>query len=289
MTDPSIFNQLLIWPILNMLISFYKGFEYLHIPGAFGWAIIALTIAIRIFLHPLTVKQLQSQKKISALKPHLDAISAKHKDAKSRLQQEQLKLYQEAGVNPAAGCLPLLLQFPVLIALYNVFLQVLSVGDMKELVANINKVVYFPQLRLESLDLNFFGIPLGVKPDQWQQYGVWLLLIPVLTAVLQWYQTKIMMPSIAPEAKKDETKPGKKEVKKELSTSDEMQKALQMQMKYFFPVFIGYLGYTFPVGLSLYWNVFSASGIIQQLLVNKAHEKEELLLKDKKNLKIKKK
>lgn len=272
-----------------MLIAFYKGFEYIQLPGAFGWAIIALTIAIRLILHPLTVKQLHSQKKIASLKPHLDALNAKHKDDKARLQQEQLKLYQDAGVNPAAGCLPLLLQFPVLIALYNVFLKVLSNHDMKTLVTDINKIVYFPQLHLDSLDLNFFGIPLGVKPDQWQKYGVFLLLIPVITAVLQWYQTKVMMPAVAPETKDEKNKLAKKEDKKEPSTQDEMQKALQMQMKYFFPVFIGYLGYTFPVGLSLYWNTFSASGIIQQLLVNKAHDQEEAIIsKDKKNLKIKK-
>lgn len=265
MTSPNIFNQLLLWPIINLLIAFYKGFEFLHIPGPLGWAIIALTIAIRLILHPLTVSQLRSQKKMQELKPHLDRLSQKHKDDKKRLQQEQMRLYKDAGINPAAGCLPLLLQFPVLIALYNVFFRLLSSGNIHQIVMDINKILYFPGLRIQNLDLSFIGINLAAKPNQWQQYGVILLIIPPLTALLQWLQAKTMAPMTqAPKpVQKDKNDKDKK------AGSDDFSSAMQMQMTYFMPLLIGYFSLSFPVGLSLYWNTFSLFGIIQQIQVNK--------------------
>ena len=179
----------LINPIINLLVFFYKVFEFLHIPGPLGWAIILLTIAIRIILYPLMQKQLASAKKMSDLKPHLDVLSAKHKDDKKALQQAQLELYKEHGVNPAAGCLPLLIQMPVLIALYNVFYTVLANGDLGKMVETINKVVYLPALKLTQLDPTFFGINLGVKPSEYAKYGIWLLSVPIITGLLQWYQS----------------------------------------------------------------------------------------------------
>ena len=121
MTNPTLWNQLFVWPIVNVLVTLYKFFEWLHIPGALGFAVIGLTVLIRLVLYPLMAAQMKSAKKMQNLKPHLDAINAKHKDDKKALQQAQLDLYKQHGVNPAAGCLPLLIQMPVLIALYNVF------------------------------------------------------------------------------------------------------------------------------------------------------------------------
>ncbi len=268
MTNPNLWNQLLFWPILNLLMAFYKLFEWLHVPGPLGFAVIALTIAIRFLLYPLMHAQLSSAKKMQNLKPHLDALSAKHKDDKSALQQAQLSLYKEHGVNPAAGCLPLLIQMPVLIALYNVFYQVLQNGNMTKLVSDLNHVMYAPWLRVTALDLSFFGTNLGVKPSQWQSHGWWLLLIPVITAGLQFWQTKLMMPAAAVV----DTSGGKKnklakvEEKKPEDTAMEMQK----QMALITPVMFGMFAYQFPLGLALYWNIFGLFGIMQQLKINKS-------------------
>lgn len=262
MQDPTLWNQLLIWPIINLLMVFYKLFEWLHVPGPLGFAVIALTIAIRFLLYPLMHAQMSSARKMQKLKPHLDAISAKHKDNKTALQQAQLDLYKQHGVNPAAGCLPLLVQMPVLIALYNVFFQVLQNGNMTKLVADLNHVVYTSWLQVKILDLSFFGSSLGVKPSQWQSHGWWLLLIPVITAGLQWYQTKLMMPVEAPKP----PAAAKAEAGKE-DTAMEMQK----QMAMITPLMFGMFAYQFPLGLALYWNVFGLFGIIQQLKVNKAN------------------
>lgn len=268
MTDPTLWNQILIWPILNILIAFYKLFETIHFPGPMGWAIIALTIVIRLLLYPLMHTQMKSAKKMSDLKPHMDALTIKHKDNKQALQQAQLALYKEHGVNPAAGCLPLLVQLPVLIALYNVFYSVLNNGDLAKLVEQINQITYAPFLHITQLDLSFFGINLGVKPDAWQTQGVWLLSIPVITGLLQWWQTKIMTPKQQIANNKQlavENKDGKKEEKKSEDTMAEVQK----QMGVIMPIMFGYFALQFPIGLALYWNVFGLFGILQQLRVNK--------------------
>lgn len=266
-------NALLVNPIINLLVVFYKVFEFLHIPGPLGWAIVLLTIAIRLLLYPLMHAQLKSAKKMADLKPHMDALNIKHKGDKQALQQAQLALYKEHGVNPAAGCLPLLIQMPVLIALYSVFNQVLSNGNLQKVVENMNAIAYHPALHIGTLDLTFFGINLGIKPGQWQTHGWWLLSIPVITAGLQWYQTKLMTPKAVPTVhssqltvKNTEDK-NKKEEKPPEDTAAEMQK----QMMLITPLMFGYFAFQFPLGLALYWNVFGLMGIMQQLRVNAQH------------------
>ena len=274
MNSPNLWNQLLIWPIVNVLVAFYKFFEWLHVPGPMGFAIIGMTIAIRLLLYPLMQAQMKSAKKMSNLKPHLDALNTKHKDDKKKLQQAQLDLYKQHGVNPAAGCLPLLIQMPVLIALYNVFYQVLGNGNLTNLVMEINAILYTPLIRLTQLDLTFFGIDLGLKPGAFQTQGWWLLSVPVITGLLQFWQSKLMMPAASPNPKSEirnpkqiqnsnvqNSKPGEKKE----DTMGDMQK----QMTMITPIMFGFFAFQFPLGLSLYWNVFGLFGIMQQLAVNR--------------------
>jgi len=283
MSSPNIWNQLLIWPITNLLVAFYKLCEFLHIPGPLGFAIILLTIAIRILLYPLMHVQLKSAKKMSDLKPHLDALNAKHKDNKQALQQAQLALYKEHGVNPAAGCLPTLVQFPILIALYNVFYQLLGSTNITAFLTELNKILYFPFLHLTKLDFMFLGANLTIKPGEWQKYGWWLLSVPLITALLQWYQTKLMLPSSVPQsgtspfakasADRSAGKPAfllKNEGTKEPEKKKDDMADMQKQMALITPVMFGFFAFQFPLGLSLYWNVFGLFGIIQQLQINKS-------------------
>ncbi|MBL7159899.1 YidC/Oxa1 family membrane protein insertase [Candidatus Microgenomates bacterium] len=264
MTNPSFFNQILIWPILNVLMFFNNVLSASKIPGAFGWSIIFLTLAIRGVLYPLTKTQLTSAKKMSELKPQLDKLTKKHKGDRQKLQQAQLELYKQHGINPAAGCLPLLLQMPVLIALYRVFWQVLGNGDLSETIENINKVVYFSSLKIKTLDLHFFGLDLVEKPSNWQKAGWWLLLIPVITAGLQWYQTKLLSghtqvkKAVVPQKKKTAKDP-----------KPDMGQEMQKQMALMAPLMIGFVSFSFPIGLALYWNTFSLFGIIQSRKIGK--------------------
>ncbi len=277
MTNPNLWNQLLIWPIVNLLVAFYKLFEWLHIPGPLGFAVILLTVAIRLILYPLMAAQLKSAKKMSALKPQLDELAKKHKNDKPALQQAQLALYKQHGVNPAAGCLPLLVQMPVLIALYNVFWQVLNNGNMQKIVADINSVVYHPALKVHSLDLTFFGINLGIKPSQYQSHGYWLLLVPLVTAALQWWQGRLMVPAKThpinqanpTSGMKNKQASGKQsEQKKEEKPPEDTAADMQKQMAMITPIMFGWFAFQFPLGLALYWNVFGLFGIIQQLRIN---------------------
>lgn len=270
-----IFNTVFRVPILNLLVAFYKLFEFLHIPGTLGWAVIALTLTIRFILYPLMAAQMKSAKKMAKIKPHMDALGLKHKNDKQALQQAQMALYKEHGVNPAAGCIPLLVQLPVLIALYNVFYEVLnSGGNIAKVINDINAIVYLPALRLSQLDLTFFGINLGIKPSEWQKYGIWLLAVPVITGLLQWYQSKLMMPASAalssqPSAdSKKELSSVKALAGKEEKPQDTMGE-MQKQMMMITPVMFGFFALQFPLGLALYWNVFGLIGIIQQIQINR--------------------
>lgn len=268
MLDPNLWNQILIWPILNLLVAFYKLFEYFHIPGPLGLAVIAMTCAVRLILYPLMATQLRSAKKMARLKPHMDALNVKHKGDKQALSAAQMALYKEHGVNPAAGCLPLLIQMPILIALYNVFYQVLGNGNLSKVVSDINHVVYSPALKLTKLDLDFFGINLALKPSDFQTAGYLLLLVPIITAALQYWQTKLMMnasPAVKAPAKALATKDDKKDEKPTSDMAGDMQK----QMAIITPLMFGYFAFQFPLGLALYWNVFGLFGIIQQIAVNK--------------------
>src|SRR3989344_9355875 len=177
------FHAFFIIPILNVLMGLYTSLSYLHIPYPMGFSLILLTVAIRLLLNPLTVSQIKSSQKLTKLKPELDKLNEIYKNDKTRLHQEQLKLYQKAGINPAAGCLPLILQMPILIALYNLFFQLLSNGNAVNVVNDINKAVYFPFLKIKSLDLAFFGLNLASKPSDWQSKGFFLLLIPVISGL----------------------------------------------------------------------------------------------------------
>lgn len=252
----NIFDALLVKPILNLLLVFYSILESVGVPGAFGLSIILLTGTVRFLLTPLTRVQMESVKKLSEIKPAIDALQKKHGSDKKRLQEEQMKLYKDAGINPAAGCLPALIQIPVFIALYNVFLQVLGTSS-DNMVATVNGKLYpfLSSLQVTSVDLNFFGLDLAVKPNQWQTMGAGLLLIPVITAIFQWLQTKITLPKQAP------SQDGEKK--------EDFSKALQTQTMFILPIMIGFFAYSFPAGLALYWNSFSIFGIIQQLQINK--------------------
>lgn len=257
MTNPSIFNTVLVWPIINVLVAVYKGLIFVHFPFALGFSIIILTILIRFVLYPLTSSQLKASKKMQDLNPHLTNLKNKHKGDSKTLQAETMKLYKEHGVNPAAGCLPVIIQLPIIWGLYSALQQI---ANLKPDV--INKIVYFDVLKLtKAWDPNFFGVSLGSNPSHLiSTVGPIILIIPLLTALFQFIQSKMMFSKPKVQGvlvKKDESK-----------KNDDFASTFQSQSMYIFPVMIGFFSYTFPVGLSLYWNTFTIFGIIQQYRVS---------------------
>jgi YidC/Oxa1 family membrane protein insertase len=267
MFNPSnFFDVLFVIPILNALMAIYKLFLLIKLPGALGFALVLLTILIRLIINPLMATQLKNTQKMGKLKPELDELAKAFKDDKQRLYQEQMKLYKEHGINPAAGCLPLLLQMPILIGLYNLFYKLLTNGDLGAVVGEINKVLYLPILKIDSLDLSFFGLNLAAKPSEWQKFGWFLLLVPLITAVLQYYQAKTMGLNPAKSPEKNKKALLKNEEKKK---EDDFGESMQKQMQFMMPLMIGFFSFSFPLGLSLYWNTYTVFGIIQQVKIQK--------------------
>jgi YidC/Oxa1 family membrane protein insertase len=262
MLEPNIFNTVFVFPILNLLVLLYNGFLLVKLPGAFGFAIIGLTVIVRGLFNPFFKKQMETARKMAELKPQIDNLSKLHKGDQKRIQQEQLKLYQEAGINPASGCLFMIIQIPVFIALYNTLNIFLTNGQGAKAIAQINEVLYSPMLKISGLDPWFMGLNLTVTP---KESGNWVyLFIPVLTAVLQYLQAQATMPQATPIAAENAAeKEIMKNSDKPKEDSGDFQKAMNTQMKYLFPVMIGWFSYTLPAGLSLYWNIFSLFSIIQ--------------------------
>src|SRR3990170_5855516 len=143
-----IFNLIFLGPIINILVLIYQGLAALHIPGALGFSILVLTILIRFLVWPFMTSQIKATKKMADLKPHLAVLKEKHKDDKKAFASAQMALYKEHGVNPAGGCLPALIQIPVFIALYQSIINILPGAGGN--IENINRLLYFPQLKLPS-------------------------------------------------------------------------------------------------------------------------------------------
>ncbi|HSX40578.1 MAG TPA: YidC/Oxa1 family membrane protein insertase [Candidatus Saccharimonadales bacterium] len=264
MSSPSFFNIILVWPFLNVLVAIYKLLIIVHIPYALGFSIILLTALIRLILSPLTNSQMRASKKMQDLAPHISRLKEKHKGDSKRIQVETMKLYKEHNVNPAAGCLPMIIQLPLIWGLYSVLSQIVRANSASAL-TEINKVMYTSALHLtKAWDPSFFGVPLGKSPSQlFSSMGVLVFLVPLLTGLFQLLQSKMLISKPHPGVKLAKDKTGK-EVALGQKKSDDFASAFQTQSLYIFPVMIGFFSYTFPIGLSLYWNTFTIFGIIQQ-------------------------
>lgn len=205
-----------------------------------GLAIIALTVLIRALMVPLTLPASKAQKKMAELKPHLDELKEKHKDNKQKLQEEQLKLYQEHGVNPVAGCLPYIIQIVVLIALYQVLVKYLGPN------AKIND---------QSVNTGFLWLDLAKHDPTY--------VLPVLAGVTQFVLSKMMTPTKALDVKKNDTK----EEKKDKQDFAEAMQEVQGQMVYMMPIMTTIVSLNFPSGLALYWVIGNIFSVVQQYFI----------------------
>ena len=135
------FNLVFINPIINILVAVYSVFSFIHLPYALGFAIIGLTIVIRFILYPMTTAQLKASMKMQKIAPHLSKLKERHKGDAKKMQEETMRLYKEHGINPAAGCLPVIMQMPIIWALYSVLQRMVTLKP-DAVVAEVNKIVY---------------------------------------------------------------------------------------------------------------------------------------------------
>lgn len=220
---------ILLKPIYNGLILLM-----LIIPGhSLGWAIIIMTMIIRLLLIPSTNSATRAQKKMRRLQPEIEKIKQQYKGDQAGQGRATMALYKKYGVNPVGSCLPVLIQFPVLIILYYALSFITSEGHRLDL-------LYAWVPRPETFQTNFFGIELG-QPEKW--------FLPISAGVLQFVSAWQMQP---PKTKKKEI---------------DMTAALTKQMLYMFPLLTIWIARSFPAALPLYWVVSTLFTIVQQKII----------------------
>ena len=219
-------------PILQSLLWLYANLGH-----NLGVAIIVLTLAIRVILIPFTLPQLKAMKQMAALKPELDALKKKHGYDQKLFQEKQMEFYKSHNINPAAGCLPFIMQFIVLIALYTVFKDSLNGGALGE-----------------GVNTSFLLWNLKVKDTTF--------ILPVLAGVLQLITSLTLLPAVENEPeKRDATLKQKEDVA-------EMAQSMQQQMVFMMPIMTVIFAIQFPAGLALYWVITTAFSLVQQLMVS---------------------
>ncbi len=218
-------------PLFNLLVGIY------NLVGDMGIAIVVLTIVLKVVLYPLSQKAVKSQRALQELQPKVEALKLKLKDNKDGLAKGLMQLYQQEKVSPLSSCLPLLVQLPFLIALYQVFQSGLASADSLKL---LYPFIHNPG-ELSHIFLGFWDL---LKPS-------WPLA--VAAGASQFWQTKMLMT----------TKPAVKIP----GSKDEGQMAMMnKQMLYVMPVLTVVLGFKLPSGLIVYWLVNILFTIGQQYL-----------------------
>lgn len=230
------YTEFLWRPLFNGLVFFYT-----LLPGQdLGVAIIALTVVIRLLLTPFLLKGQKGQQLLAQLQPELSRIKEKHKNDREQQSKAIMALYAEHKINPLSGCLVLLIQLPLLIALLQVFRQGFDPASLSFLYSFIANPGALDPVAFGVLDLSKGNIFLGVA-----------------AAVTQFLQTKLATPPVAPAAS---------------GSTGDFAKALQWQTTYLFPLLILFWSYSLPAALTLYWTTLNTLGIVQEIALGKRLE-----------------
>jgi YidC/Oxa1 family membrane protein insertase len=209
-------------------------------------AIIVFTILIRVLTYPLTAQQQRSMKAQQELQPEIRKLQEKYKNDKEKLNQETMRLYREKGINPLGGCLPLLIQLPILIGLYQAITHALAATPLQ--LIDLSGRFLVPGLdHLVPLNNMWLGMdltqPPGVNP-------IYAYSLPVIVLVTSWLQSKIMTPTAPPSNSDEEDKPNQAQ-------------AMTQSMTTIMPLMFGFFSLQFSVGLSIYFIVSNIIGIVQ--------------------------
>lgn len=233
------FSTVFYQPLYNTLVLILSV-----VPGAnVGVSIILLTVIVRGALLPLSHKSVVSQAKMRSLAPHLEKIKEKHKDDKQEQARKTMALYKEHGINPFSGCLLVLIQLPIIFALYFVFFKGLP---------NLNAEHLYSFVRLpETVSMMFLGVMLAKKS----------VIFALFAAITQYYQIKLSIPAMAP-AEKD-AKP---------SFKDDFARSFNVQMRYMLPVIVFGISYSISAAVALYWTTSNLFSVVHELYVKRKAE-----------------
>lgn len=235
----NIWEMLIINPMVNTLLWIYS------VLGNFGIAIILFTILVRLITHPLTVRQLKSAQAMQDMQKSKkwQDLQKKYKNDKQKLQQEQMKLYQEMGVNPLGSCLPTVIQFPIIIGLYQAIIRALAVTPMQMTALFYNIYPFSNVSSLLPINSQFLWMDLS-QPERLYVFGLGIG-IPVLAIVVlitTYFQSRLISPP---------SQPGEQ--------GAQMTQAMNLYM----PLLMGYLALTFAAGLALYFVTSNLVTILQ--------------------------
>jgi YidC/Oxa1 family membrane protein insertase len=225
------------YPLANIILLFY------HLLGnQTVLAITALTILINLALYPLTQGQQKSAERTQALQPEIEKLKKKYGNDKERLQQEQMKLYREMGINPLSGCLPLLIQMPIWFGLYQAIRYCIPSTPLEVFQFSHHIYKWLPGvIGLVPLQSTFLGMDLGQPPGmpQWWSYA-----LPVLVFATSWLQQKLLTPPTP--------------------SGDKSQAAMMsQQMQIMMPLMFGVFSIQFAAGLSIYFIISNLIRIAQ--------------------------
>lgn len=227
----NIFTTIFYQPILNLLVYLYNTVSFHDL----GLAIIFLTAILKLVLWPLGHSAIKSQKSLQDLQPKLDELKKQYGTDKAGLSKATMDLYKVNKVNPFSSCLPLLIQFPFLIAVFQVFRD--GINDKLDLVYSF---IYRP----EAINMVSLGLVDLSSPN---------VYLAVLAGLAQFWQSKMMMSK-------------KPEIKTEGAKDENMAAIMSKQMMYFMPLITVFIGISLPGGLTLYWFCFTLLTAIQQVV-----------------------
>ena len=226
----AIWDLIILQPMINVVIGLSN-----ILFGSFGLTIIALTIVIRGAMYPLTRKQLRATKAMQSLQPKLAELQKKHGKDKQKLAQEQMKLYKESGVSPAGCLMPMLIQMPIWIALYQAIIRVLAVTP--ESFLNLSRFLY-------DWPIVYSALPLD-NQFLWMNLAVPDFFLAILVGATMWVTQKMITPVSA----------------------DPKQQARGRTMLIMMPLMFTFLSLSFPSGLALYWVASNLITIAMQYFV----------------------
>jgi len=237
---------LIINPMVNLLLYIYS------VIGSFGVAIILFTILIRLATHPLTVLQLKGAQAMQDFQKSKkwQELQKKYKDDKQKLQQAQMDLYKEMGINPFGSCLPTLIQFPIIIGLYQAIIR--SSANTPVQLLDLSNHIY-PFLNASPLipiNNQFLWMDLS-QPERLYVFGIGIPVLAIVVVITTFLQSRLMTPPSA--------QPG--------DQGAQMTQAMNLYM----PLLMGYLALTFASGLSLYFVASNLVTIIQYAAMGKVN------------------
>ena len=249
-------NTAIIQPFTNLLLWIYSVLA--DVPGAFGWSIILFTIAIRAVTWPLNAQQLKGAQAMQSLNEDKEwqKIQKKYAKDKEKLAQEQMRIYKEKGINPFSSCLPTLIQFPIIIGLYQSIIRALASTPLSLLQLARNVYPTLSVAALIPLNSRFLWMDLAVPEGIPLPFEVSFLpygfpTLAIIVAITTYIQSKLTMPATA--------NPG------------DQSAAMGKTMSIYMPLLLGYFALTFASGLSVYFITSNLIGIFQYAVTGRAN------------------